>query len=123
MKRGKTRKNSNKYNSFDGNMFGGQGLAPSPSHAPPYGPNADNATVLSLLTTFAAEINDLKTLAETYKTKTDNLNNPIAMNEHLQSATLIQTKANAAYQKARDFWFRVYNYPWPEPAPAPAPPA
>lgn len=109
MKRGKTRKNTNVYN-----MSGG---------LVPYAANAYNSAVLSKLVEFTAEIRNLSILADTYRTKTENLNNPTAMTEHLTAANQIQAKALAAYNKAQAFWSSVYGSTWvPPPSPAPAPP-
>jgi hypothetical protein len=132
MKRGKTRKNVNRYN-----MSGGQSFVPYPIRPfeptdtsmsggqsfTPYSAVAYQPDILQKLTQFAAEISDLSTLAGTYKTNTDNLNDTTRMNAHLTSADSLKKRAAAAYQKAREFWQSVYGTTWsPPPSPSPGPP-
>lgn len=108
MKRGKTRKNTNRYN-----MHGGVARA--------YAANAFNVDVLNKLTELTGEINELSVLANTYRSNTEELNSSSAMSAHLNSANSIKQRAQAAYDKAREFWFTVYGQQWVEPVPAPAP--
>jgi hypothetical protein len=141
MRRGKTRKNVNKYNMINGNMFGGGmlgggmlgggmlggsmfGGAPSPANYPPYVSGAMHREVLQKLTDFAAEVNALSKIADDYKTTTDNLNNSTLMETHMTKAGQVKARAQIAYDKAKEFWQSVYGTTWnppPEPAPAPSP--
>jgi hypothetical protein len=134
MRRGKTRKNVNKYNMINGNMFGGGmfggsmlggsmfgGVPPPP--APPYVTGAMHREVLQKLTAFAAEVNTLSKIADDYKTTTDSLNNSTLMETHMTKAGQIKDRAQIAYDKAKEFWQSVYGSQWNPPPPAPAPSA
>jgi len=134
MRRGKTRKNVNKYNMINGNMFGGGmfgggmlggsmfGGAPSPANYPPYVTGAMHREVLEKLTEFAAEVNTLSKIADDYKTATDSLNNSTLMETHMTKAGQVKARAQITYDKAKEFWQSVYGTPWnPPQEPAPAP--
>lgn len=128
MKRGKTRKNVQRYRTFGGDIFGnsmsGGVVSSAPARAiPPYAATANNATVLAKLSNFAAEINELSAIANLYRERTNALNDSAVMSQHLETANTIQYKADQAYKKAQDFWTTVYGSAWLPPPPSPAPAA